>query len=87
MLKGVHHQIVEIRQTDHPYFERALLFVRTDCRQDQQRDWQETAHAFVKRVTPYTGLRKARLVNHWRAALCGIGGTVFGVLLGTFLLK
>ena len=80
MLKGVHHQIVEIRQTEDPYFERALLFVRADCEEDV--DWQERGHAFLDRAVPYTGLRRARLQARLRAVLFTVAGSVIGVLVG-----
>ena len=80
MLKGVCHQIVEIRQTEDPYFERALLFVRADCEEDV--DWQEKGYAFLNRAIPYTGLRRARLQARLRAVLFAVAGAVFGVLIG-----
>ena len=82
MLKGVHHQIVEIRQTEDPYFERALLFVRADCGEGEDGDWQEKGRAFLAQATPYTGLRKARLYARLRAAVCVVAGAIFGVLIG-----
>ena len=82
MLKGVHHQIVEIRQTEDPYFERALLFVRADCAEQADGDWQERGRAFLERAAPYTGLRRARLQARLRAALFMVAGAVFGVLVG-----
>lgn len=87
LLKGVHHRIVEIRQTDHPFFERAILFVRTDCVQEQENDWQKSGHEFVRQVTPYSGMRKARAVRRLQSLLYGVGGAIFGVLLGAFLPK
>lgn len=82
MLKGVHHRIVEIRQTEDPYFERALLFVRAECTQDA--DWQEMGKAFLHRATPYTELCRARLFSRLRTALCMIACGALGVLVGAF---
>ncbi len=82
MLKGVHHRIVEIRQTEDPFFERALLFVRADCAEGEDGDWQERGRAFLSRATPYTGLRRARLQARLRAALYTVAGAVLGVLIG-----
>jgi len=87
LLKGVHHQIVEIRQTDHPFFERAILIVRADCAQEQEDDWQKTGREFVRNATPYSGLRRARAARRLQSLLYGIGGAVFGILLGVFLPK
>ena len=82
MLKGVHHRIVEIRQTEDPYFDRALLFVRAECAQDA--DWQEMGQAFLRRATPYTELCRARLYSGLRTALCMIGCGVAGTAVGMF---
>lgn len=82
MLKGVHHQIIEIRQTEDPFFERALLFVRPQCAESGEEDWQEKGRAFLKRAVPYTGLKKARVHRRLQAALYVIGGGIGGVILG-----
>ena len=84
MLKGVHHQIVEIRQTDDPFFERALLFVRPQCAESDE-DWQEKGRAFLKRAAPYTGLKKARVRRRLQSALYVVGGGIGGAVLAVFL--
>ena len=84
MLKGVHHRIVEIRQTEDPYFERALLFVRAECAEDADVDWQGCGRTFLQRATPHTGLRRARWQARLRAALFMVSGAIFGVLIGVF---
>ncbi len=85
MLKGVHHQIIEIRQTEDPFFERALLFVRANCAEQGEEEWQEKGRAFLKRPAPYTGLKKARLLHRLQATLYLVGGGALGVVFGAFL--
>ena len=86
MLKGVHHQIVEIRQTDDPYFERALLFVRADCASRPTQGFEQAGKQFVKAAGSYSELRRNRLAGQLRRVVCVIGGGVLGSFL-TFLLQ
>ncbi len=85
MLKGVHHQIIEIRQTEDPYFERALLFVRAECA--EVTDWQAQGRAFIKQAKPHTGLRKARLFHGLQAAGWWLSGGLCGAVLSILLSK
>lgn len=87
MLKGVHHQIVEIRQTEDPFFERALLFVRPQCAERSEEQWQESGRLFLKRVKPYTGLRRSRLRYGLQLASCLLSGGGIGVVVGVILTK
>ncbi len=88
MLKGVHHQIIEIRQTDDPYFERALLFVRASCAPfASEEEAERRGKALVARAKPYTGLRRARLRRWMHTSLCVFGGGASGVAMGLMLSK
>ncbi len=87
MLKGVHHQIIEIRQTDDPYFERALLFVRADCAESSEDCIGAQGRRFLKDAKPYSGLCRARVMSGLRYAACVLGGGLSGVLLGMFMTK
>ena len=87
MLKGVHHQIVEIRQTDNPFFERALLFVRAGCAEQSATVLREAGKQFVRSAKPYTGLRKSRGVRRLRYVLCVIGGALAGAFCGVVCVK
>ncbi len=85
MLKGVHHQIIEIRQTEDPFFERALLFVRPQCAENGEEDWQEKGRAFLKRAAPHTGLKRALVQRRLQAVLCVLGGGIGGAVLAVFV--
>ena len=50
MIRGVNRQIIEVNDTENRYFERAILFVRSDCGEatehklhSQAVDWLATA--------------------------------------------
>ena len=88
MVKGVHHQIVEICQADHPFFERALLFVRTDCAESTHA-LEQAGHQYLRAAQPYSGLRRQRLRRRlYTAAMLasgGAGGVLLGILCGKLL--
>ena len=83
MLKGVHHQIIEIRQTEDPYFERALLFVRADCAETSEDTLGANGRCFLKKAQPHTGLRRAR----FRAWLRYGASMACGAILTMVLMK
>jgi len=43
MIKGVNRQIIEVRETDSRYFERALLFVDPTCRKETEESLKKEA--------------------------------------------
>ena len=81
MVKGAHHQIVEIRQADHPFFERALLFVRTDC-SEPTHALEQAGEQYLRATQPYSWLRRCRRRRLLRATGMIFGGGLGGVLLG-----
>lgn len=87
MLKGVHHQIIEINQTDDPYFERALLFVRVGCADTNEDIIKTEGRRFLKNAKPYSGLCRARVMLGLRYAACMVGGGLSGMFLGMMLSK
>ncbi len=82
MLKGVQHQIVEIRKTDDPFFERALLFVRVECAQQPLAQLQQEGQRFLSNAKPYAGLRRNRRLCLLRRALYITASGLFGVMIG-----
>ena len=85
MIKGVNHQIIEVNRTDHPYFERALLFVRTAYAQETTETLQGEGCAFLKQAQAFSALREARAIRWFKRCalvLCGgIGGMLLGICL------
>lgn len=85
MIKGVNHQIIEIRQTDHPYFERALLFVKAPYSQQPPAELQAQGTQFLRQTTSYSSLRQNRAMRWFKRCVLvlfgGIGGVIFGVLM------
>ncbi len=88
MLKGVHHQMIEIGSADNPYFERALLVLRPDCTDPNAAHLAEEARRMLQTVGGYTALyknrRRARIMRFvW--SLLGLGaGVTLGFLIAAF---
>lgn len=89
MLKGTSRQMVEICGTDDPYFERAFLVVRPECADLPPERLDSEAGRFLRRQTPYTGIRRARVRGWWERAAClALGGGLGAIaaLVGNALL-
>ena len=81
MLKGVSRQILEIVQTENPYFERAFLVVRPACQDFSAAQLNKAAHKFLQQQSPYSGLKRARSRQVLSFLLCVLAGVTGGVAL------
>lgn len=52
MIKGVNRRIVEITSTEHEYFEKAVLYVRTDKSNLPTEKITEEAREYIGRIVP-----------------------------------
>lgn len=59
MLRGVNRQIIEVNDIENPFFERAILFVRPDCREETDRNLRTRAVDWLNTAGP-AALRPAR---------------------------
>ncbi len=85
MIKGVNHQIIEINQTDNPYFERALLFVSPSCASETEELLQDEGKQFVKSAESYSEIRSIRTVRWVKRVILLLIGALCGTGLGLFL--
>ena len=85
MIKGVNRQMIEVKETGSPYFERALLVVRPDCTDLQDFQLHEEAQKLLETAGSYTGLRRARRHRKFRRLLFFLGTSGGGLLLGYWL--
>ncbi len=77
MLKGTSRQIVEIVNTENPYFERAFFIVRPTCTDFSSSRLDKEAGRLLHEQSPYTGMKRTR--QKWlleRVALLLLGGGV-----------
>ena len=87
MLKGVSHQIVEIRDTGSPYFERAWLVVKPDCAEKSAMVLQAEGKRVLRHAAPHTGLLREKRWRRIRSALLAFFASGGGVLLGFLLFR
>ena len=87
MVKGVNRQMIEIRRTDHPYFERALLIVRGDLSEEETAQLHTEAGRLMKQVSVYITLSRNRRRLWLRQLLWACGGAVGAAGLMYFLLR
>ena len=81
MLKGVSRQILEIAQTENPYFERAFLVVRPVCQDFSAAQLNKAAHKFLQQQSPYSGLKRARQKQRLFSVSCLLAGGALGAVL------
>jgi len=85
MLKGVQHRIIEINETGNPYFERALLFVRSDYRDRAEEELTAVAQCYTRRTPVYSTLREHRAIRWYKRCVLVLLGAVFGAVVGLLL--
>ena len=85
MLKGISRQIVELSNTDSPYFERAFFVVRANCTDLSPSRLDGEAKRMLLSQTPYTGIkqtkRRQRLYRYLLLLVGGIIGALTVLLL------
>lgn len=81
MLKGVSRQILEIAQTENPYFERAFLVVRPVCQDFSVEQLNKAAHKFLQQQSPYSGLKRAKQKQRLSSLFCLFAGGALGAVL------
>jgi len=83
MLKGVNRQVLEITNTESPYFERILFFVRPEGQALGEGELRSEAERYAARSGKPPKARKNR--KDWLAAvlysLLGVGAGVAAVFL------
>lgn len=77
MLKGVHKRVIEVKGGPDAWFEKVILFVRPDCREDSSRQLSLAAEEYLKAAL-FSKKRKSSL---FKKAAISIGTFVAGCLL------
>lgn len=85
MIKGVNRQIIEVTETGNRYFERALLVVRADCRDQDWRHLHYEAHKLVREAGNCTFLRRNRRRTFLKRLLLALASGGGGLLAGFLL--
>ncbi len=85
MIKGVNHQIIEIIKPDNPYFERALLFVKSAYADRSEEVLMKEGEQFVKESGSFSGLRSCRAKRWFSCTISVLIGAFCGVYVGILL--
>ena len=85
MIKGVNRQIIEIVHPDHPYFERALLFVKTPYADQPPAVLRGEGERYVKEAGSFSGLRNRRAMRWFRGTILVLIGGFLGMYGGILL--
>ena len=85
MIKGVNHQIIEITKPDHPYFERALLFVKSSYAEQAPDALRREGERFVKESDSFSALRSNRAMRWFRGTILLLIGGFVGMYVGILL--
>ncbi|MCX4256594.1 MAG: hypothetical protein OSJ54_06670 [Oscillospiraceae bacterium] len=68
MIKGVNKRVVEITSTDHEYFEKAVLYVKSDKSDVPAERLGEEARMYLGKIVPAGRRREIPLVFKLAAA-------------------
>ncbi len=87
MVKGINRQVLEIRETGSPYFERAFFFVKPEFAftdEDKLRKAAEKALQSPDRL-PKTRRRRTKSILYW--ALGGSAAVSAGAVITALLVR
>ena len=85
MIKGVNHQIIEVRQTGNPYFERALLFVNGEYAEQPQSDLDKQASVYLRGADAYHRIKEAHAMRWFKRCALVVLGAFLGLACGILL--
>jgi hypothetical protein len=80
-MRGVNKLVVEIKNPDSAYFERAILFVRPQRQDATQREIQKEATQLLGTLAPKPRRKVLPVLLPTLIFLCGVGFIVCGALL------
>lgn len=88
MLKGVNKQILEVTNTDNPYFERIIFFVKPEYKNEDRGKLKKEAEAFASVIQkpPKARVSKGRILRIISGSvLFTLAGFALSYLINTFI--
>ena len=87
MIKGINHQIIEVNQTNNPYFERAILIVRSEIQDKKYRDLAKISVDYINGIKGYSGLKKQKPTkrNNLKYLVFSMAFMFLGVFVGLLI--
>lgn len=89
MIKGVNKQILEVTNTDSPYFEKIIFFVRPESQKlDEQKLHSEAVKLSKIKTKPPRSRRSIRsLLSTVGFSLLGVGAGIGTMILINYIIK
>lgn len=88
MIKGVNKQILEVTNTENPYFERIIFFVKPECRNEDSKLLEREARTLSRsaKKPPKTRRTRKEITELCiRCTLCVLAGVAVSFLLNKFI--
>jgi hypothetical protein len=88
MIKGINKQILEVTNTESPYFEKIIFFVRPEAQQMGEQSLQKEAEKISKEVKkpPKTKKTFKQIMSTVMYSLLGLGaGIAITFILNNFI--
>lgn len=88
MIKGVNKQILEVTNTENPYFEKIIFFVKPEYKNEDRKKLQKEAEALatIAQKPPRVKISKKRVVRIVvNSALFALAGFALSYIINTFV--
>lgn len=88
MIKGVNKQILEVTNTENPYFEKIIFFVKPEYKNEDRKKLQKEAEALaaITQKPPRTKVSKKRMIRIiLSSVLFALAGFALSFLINTFV--
>lgn len=88
MIKGVNKQILEVTNTENPYFEKIIFFVKPEYKNEDRKKLQKEAEALatIAQKPPKARISKKRVVRIVaNSALFALAGFALSFIINTFI--
>lgn len=88
MIKGVNKQILEVTNTENPYFEKIIFFVKPEYKNEDRKKLQKEAEALatIAQKPPRTRVSKKRIAGLvLQSVLFVLAGFALSFLINAFV--
>jgi hypothetical protein len=88
MIKGVSKQILEVTNTESPYFEKIIFFVKPEYKNEDRKKLQKEAEALstVAQKPPRVKVSKKRIIKIVASSLLfAMAGFALSFIINTFI--
>lgn len=88
MIKGVNKQILEVTNTENPYFEKIIFFVKPEYKNEDRKKLQKEAEALatIAQKPPRARISKKRVIRIVaNSALFALAGFALSFIINTLI--